>query len=362
MRLADIRKDLGRSAVALLGAVLLLPVQASATVASELIGVCGEVKAYTPAGAADGSVTLGTRTFVLRAGEQQGAQQNARNIARPNFICLEGVRDPTGAFTEYLAWPPPFPFCGTIRAYDAPAGNARGRIVLEARATYDLPVTAPLALTIGERACVRLALERQSGDGVVDLRERRFEHIYAKVAGICGMVSQWSAAERVPGRAMLVHREAGSITVGTRGYAIARGTEYSLVNAPPQVGSTTCLAGSLDVNGVLVEYGAGPGMPGCTGGSVSEYHPPTASMDGLIRLGGGLSLTPESYRFAIPAGTTMPSDATSGRYCFTLGLDVAGDAVVTGARVPEPGRATAPSPTVPAERAITSLPSTSTSR
>jgi len=57
----------------------------------------------------------------------------------------------------------------------------------------------------------------------------------------------------------------------------------------------------------------------------------------------------------------MPTEVTSGRYCFVLGLDAAGDAVVTGARVPEPGRATAPSPTPPAERAITSLPSTSTS-
>ncbi len=355
------RTRIGRFAAALIGVVVFLPVQGSTSVGSERVGVCGEVKVYTPAGSADGSVTLGTRTFVLRAGEQQGARQNARNIARPNFICLEGVRDATGAFTEYFAWPPPFPFCGTVRAYDAPAAGVRGRIVLDARARYDLRITAPLAVTIGERACVRLVLEQQTGDGVVDLRERRFEHIYARVAGICGLVSQWTAAEPVAGRAMLVHREAGSITVGTRRYDIAQGTEYSLVNPPPQVGSTTCLGGSLDARGALVDYGAGPGMPGCTGGWVDEYRAPTASAEGLIRLGGGLSLTPESYRFAIPAGTTMPTEVTSGRYCFVLGLDAAGDAVVTGARVPEPGRATAPSPTPPAERAITSLPSTSTS-
>ena len=127
------------------------------------------------------------------------------------------------------------------------------------------------------------------------------------------------------------------------------------MNSPPRVGATTCLAGSLDSNGALVEYGAQPGMPGCSGGSVEEYRAPTPSADGLVRLGGGSRLTPESYRFAIPAGTAMPADVASGRYCFVLGVDTAGDAVVTGARVPEPGRASGPGP-------IVSLPSTSTSR
>ena len=220
------RAHIGRFAVALIGVVLFLPVQGSMSVGSERVGVCGEVKAYTPAGAADGSVTLGTRTFVLRAGAQAGAQQNVRNIGRPNFICLEGVRDTSGAFTEYLAWPPPFPFCGTVRGYDAPAaGAAPGRIVLQSEATYELPVTAPLTVTVGERACVHLALDLGTRDGIVDRREQRFEHIVARVAGICGLVSEWMAAEPVPGRAMLVHREAGSVTIGTRRYAIAAGTE-----------------------------------------------------------------------------------------------------------------------------------------
>lgn len=349
---------IARPAAALVAAAFLLSIQPAPVDGAERIGVCGEVKAYTPAAHADGSVTLGTRTFVLRAGEQAGAQQNARNIARPNFICLEGFRDASGAFTEYLAWPPPFPFCGTTVAYEPPAAGARGRIVIEARATYDLPVTVPLDVAVGERACVRLALEQSTGDGVVDLRERRFEHIYARIAGICGMVSKWTAAEPVAGRAVLVHSEAGSITVGTRRYEIVAGTEYSLVNAPPRVGSTTCLAGSLNAKGALVDYAAQPGMPGCIGGAIAEYRPATTSGDGLIRLGAGSSpsLTTDSYRFAIPAGTTLPPDVTSGRYCFELGLDGAGDAIVTGARVPEPGRVTAPG----VGPAIPTLPSTST--
>lgn len=348
---------------ALFGVALLFAVHGGTATAAERVGVCGEVMAYTPASAtSDGSVTLGTRTFVLRAGAQAGAEQNARNIARPNFICLEGVRDASGAFTEYLAWPPPFPFCGTARMYDPPSGTARGRVVLEARAKYELPVTAPLTLTVGERACVHLALDLSTRDGVVDRREQRFEHIVAKVAGICGLVSQWTAAEPVAGRAMLVHREAGSITIGTRRYAIAAGTEYSLVNAPPRGGSSTCLSGSLGAAGALVEYAAPPGIPGCTGGAIAEYRAPTAAADGLIRLGAGLWLTPESYRFAIPAGTAMPADVTSGRYCFVLAVGPTGDAIVTGARVPEPGGVTGPGPGAPAQRPITWLPSTSTSR
>lgn len=350
-------------AVVLFIAALLPAVAGGTASAAERTGVCGEVMAYTPASAtADGSVTLGTRTFVLRAWAQAGAEQNARNIARPNFVCLEGVRDASGAFTEYLAWPPPFPFCGTVRTYDPPSGTARGRIVLETRATYELPVTAPLAVTVGERACIHLALDLDTRDGIVDRREQRFEHIFAKVAGICGLVSQWTAAEPVPGRATLVHREAGSIAIGTRRYAIVAGTEYPLVNAPPRVGATTCLAGSLDATGALVEYAAQPGMPGCTGGATAEYRAATAAADGLIRLGAGLSLTPESYRFSIPSGTSMPADVASGRYCFVLAVGAAGDAIVTGARVPEPGGVTGPGPGAPAQRPITSLPSTSTSR
>lgn len=356
------RTHITRSA-AFFGVALLLAVHGGTATAAERVGVCGEVMVDTSASAtSDRSVTLGTRTFVLRAEAQAGAQQNARNIARPNFICLEGVRDASGAFTEYLAWPPPSPFCGTVRAYDAPTGATRGRIVLQSEATYELPVTAPLTVTVGERACVHVALDLGARDGIVDRREQRFEHIVARIAGICGLVSQWTAAESVAGRAMLVHREAGSITIGTRRYAIAAGTEYSLVNAPPRVGSTTCLAGSLDSKGALVEYGAQPGMPGCSGGSVEEYRAPTASAYGLLRVGSGSRLTPESYRFAIPAGTALPADVTSGRYCFVLAVDAAGDAIVTGARVPESGRASGPSPSVPAGPGIASLPSTSTSR
>lgn len=45
-----------------------------------------------------------------------------------------------------------------------------------------------------------------------------------------------------------------------------------------------------------------------------------------MSIGPLLSLTPHSFRFTIPAGTTMPAEVTSGRYCFVLGLDAAGDA------------------------------------
>jgi hypothetical protein len=174
---------------------------------------------------------------------------------------------------------------------------------------------------------------------------------------VCGLVSAWTAPERGTAGS-LIHRVAGSITVGTHTYAIAAGTVYSLINAPPVVGQPTCLLGSLDSSGALIQYGAQPGLPSCIGGRIERYAAPTKTADGEIRFAVTTSVpsTPESYRFRIPAGTTFPVDAGSGRYCFTLTLDARGDAVASGARIAEAGGVAAESPR-PA-----SLPSTSTER
>ena len=126
------------------------------------------------------------------------------------------------------------------------------------------------------------------------------------------------------------------------------------MNAAPVVGQAACLSASLDASGVVIQYGAQPGLPACMSGTIAEYRAPTASDAGVVRFGVSGSAVPytdDSYRFAIPAGTTMPADATNGRYCFALAIGAGGDAVVTGATIPAPGGATAP---------VTTLPNTST--
>ena len=344
--------------IALLLGALAIPAQAAADQEVET-SVCGRIAAFTAATATtDGTITIGSRPFVLRADALYSAMGGNRiTLVVGNSVCLQGARDAAGAFLPYTGIALPADFCGTVMSFSQATLSADGSVVVRdlGIARFAIPRgTAAGADPTGARACFRLGLDAR-GDAIVTGRTATLaERTAHRVSYVCGLVSAWSVPERVPGQAMLIHRAAGSITVGTHTYPIAADTTYILVNAPPVVGQPTCLSGSLDASGALIQYGAQPGLPGCTGGTIAEYRAPTTTAAGLLRLsvsGSGATYTDESFRFAIPAGTTMPPDATSGRYCFTLALGTTGDAVVTGAAIPPPGGATAP---------VTTLPNTST--
>lgn len=345
-------------AVALLVGALAIPAQAAADQEVET-SVCGRIAAFTSATAAtDGTITIGSRSFVLRADALYSAMgQNRITLVVGNSVCLDGARDATGAFLPYTGIALPVDYCGTVMSFSPATPSADGSVVVRdlGIARFVIPRgTDAGADPTGARACFRLGLDAR-GDAIVTGRTTTLaERAARRVGDVCGLVSAWTAPERVPGQAMLIHRAAGSITVGSHTYPIAAATTYSLVNAPPVVGQPTCLWGSLDAAGALIEYGAQPGLGGCLGGTIAEYRAPTATSAGLLLFsvsGSSVTYTDESFRFAIPAGTSMPSDATSGRYCFTLALGTTGDAVVTGAVIPPPGGATAP---------VTTLPNTST--
>lgn len=343
--------------IALLLGALAIPAQAAADQAVET-SVCGRIAAFTAATATtDGTITIGSRPFVLRADALYSAMGGNRiALVVGNSVCLQGARDAAGAFLPYTGIALPADFCGTVMSFSQATLSADGSVVVRdlGIARFAIPRgTDAGADPTGARACFRLGLDAR-GDAIVTGRTTTLAERTAHRVSVCGLVSAWSVPERVPGQAMLIHRAAGSITVGTHTYPIAADTTYSLVNAPPVVGQPTCLSGSLDASGALIQYGAQPGLPGCTGGTIAEYRAPTTTAAGLLRLsvsGSGATYADESFRFAIPAGTTMPPDATSGRYCFTLALGTTGDAIVTGAAIPPPGGATAP---------VTTLPNTST--
>ncbi|HUG56473.1 MAG TPA: hypothetical protein VMJ92_05280 [Candidatus Limnocylindrales bacterium] len=337
-------------------AVAALPVSAQE---STSVSVCGTVHAYTAATASsDGSITIGSRAFVLRADELYSQiGQNRAFILVAHASCLQGTLDESGAFVQYLAIPLPAPYCGTVTA--ATAGSISLRDV--GIAMFPVPGDVDLgSFALGDRICVILRLDER-GDAVVASRSLTVaERAVARIR-ICGSVSAWSGPVAGPG-ATLVHEEAGSITVGSRTLAIAAGTSYSLVNAPPVVGDTTCLSGLLDADGALIEYAAQPGMPPTTCGRLAEHQAPTGTEDGFVRFlvtGGTIPFTEESHLFRIPAGTSLPADAFDGSYCFTLGLEPDGDAIVTGAVVPEPGGVSGPGA---GTSRPSQLPSTSTSR
>jgi hypothetical protein len=341
--------------VALLVAALFVAARPAAADSPETT-FCGRIAAFTPATAtADGSITVGSRTFVLRADAIYSAVgQNRLNLVVANSVCLTGARDAAGAFTQYLGNPMPSAYCGTVTSFTPATASTDGSVEIRDVGVVRFAIVRGTDVgsdpTGKPRTCFRLALDAR-GDAVVTARILPVpERTVQRVAGVCGLMSAWTVPERTPGLAQLIHNTAGAITVGTHTYAIAAGTIYSLVNAAPVLGQPTCLSGSLDASGTLIEYGAQPGLPACMSGTIAEYRPPTATAAGLIRFGVSGSAVPytdDSYRFVIPAGTRIPADATSGGYCFTLALGPGGNAIVTGATIPAPDRLAGPVNTLP---------------
>jgi hypothetical protein len=340
--------------------LLLLSGAEPALAEENAISVCGRVSAFTAAtSTTDGSVALGTRTYVLRADDLYSRMgQNTQTLGLGRELCVQGSA--TGnAFTQYVAINIPSPYCGAVIRYEPATGTRAGSLSLRDVGVADFPI--PAGSSIGEvragaRVCVVLRID-PSGDAVVSSRwDTLAERTVARV-NWCGRVVAWTAPMPRQGSSP-IHETAGSITVGSRTFAISAGTVYGLINRLPVVGQPTCLGGSLDSGGALIEYGAQPWLPSCVGGQIDRYIAPTATTAGEVKFAVPQTpLTEYSYRYPIPAGTTMPPDAASGAYCFTLALDAGGDAIVTGARIPEPGgvagEANSPGPST--------LPSTSTS-
>jgi hypothetical protein len=281
---------------------------------------------------------LGTRSFVLPADplySQMG--QNRLSFIVGNTICVSGTSAPR---VQYVASSVPDPYCGTVIVLGA------GSLTIHDLGDATFPVPAGIALgtaAAGQRICIRLSFDA-AGDPFVSARILTITERTAAKVSWCGLVSAWIRPTA---------EAAGSITVGTRTFAIAGGTVYSTVNASPVIGRPTCLGGALDANEVLIEYAAQPGLPGCLGGIIGRYIAPTGRSPGEVQfiISSSPPYTEYSYRYPIPAGTAMATGANDGAHCFTLALAPSGDAIVTGAHVHPPG---------PGASGPTTLPNTST--
>lgn len=301
------------------------------------IEACGTVQAYTPAtSTVDGSLTIGTRTYVLAADDlyrQQAERNQTYIIGRPT--CLTGAQM-AGRVSQYSAIGFPAELCGTVLAFRAPSAGVAGSVTLRDLGEVTLAIppgsAAGPAPAASDRACFTLALDR-SGDAVASGRVLTIAERTAVQVNVCGTVSAWTRpAMTAPAAA--THEVDGSITVGTHRFVIAAGTVYSLVNAFPVVGQPACLGGALDDVGRLIQYGAQPWLPGCIGGPVATFLRPTATTAGSVRfaLPGLVRYTADSRRFGIPAGTLLPANADDGSFCFTVAIGSDGDAIATGVR------------------------------
>ena len=352
-------------ALILLLAVAGLGLRAGAAIASERDTlICGTLTSHERSSAErTGSVTVGGTRIVLAAEALYSVHPGTQERLKVGTaVCFSATYNAAGEAFQYLVNAVPDPMCAKVISIERPSATQTGSVRLEWLGIGTFVVTAGTELAPARypgQPCFRISLNSAGRAQIVEraltVADRTAVHL-----NVCGLVVAWTAPARVSA-GLLRHDTAGTITIGSRTFPIAAGTEYSTVNAPPVVGAATCMSAALDADGRIILYAAQPGLSThvCASAPV-EYVAPTATADGVVvtHRSSIYTYTADSFRYRIPAGTAMPADAASGAYCWDLTLDASGDAIVSGAgpRPPVQGGATAPR----SSPAIGSLPSTST--
>jgi len=204
------------------------------------------------------------------------------------------------------------PFCGAVLAL-TPAAKAVGSITLLHFAAVTLGIPPGMDLgtpRLGMRRCVSVGVS-PAGDAVV--RGRATPSLLDMDLDLgCGAVKSYATGS--------------AIAIGSRRWEMAAGTAYD--TAGPNgadrttAGTPMCLAAALDDQGRITRYLTNE-MPPQEGGTVTTYLPPTASAPGTLVF---------SYRHvrAVAVGAALEGVVVGTSACVTLGLDPAGDRVVTG--------------------------------
>lgn len=316
------------------------------------LSVCGRIGAFTAAtSSTDGGITIGTRTYVLRADaiySRSGGNVEALVVGRE--ICLNGTLDQSGAFVQYTGHGIPRPYCGRVHELRAPTASAAGSLVIQDTgvATFPIPTGTDLSDDVptpfGTYKCYSLAVDAP-GDAYVTGRVIRTVDRVVTRFQICGRVLEYLRATLAA---------AGAVRIGSRAMAIERGFVYTGDPAGDRtdrtvVGADVCLTGGLSATGELIDFITQP-FRDRTCGTAGSYRAPSASTDGLLVL--SVPSNPDYLRLVVPIGTDLSPVAAGGDICVSYAVNAAGDAFVTGRFQPSLGGVTAPS--------IPQLPSTST--
>lgn len=157
-------RDRTRPLTALLAALVIgLAVSASTAAAqTQQIGfTCGRVTAYTAATAtADGSITIGTKTFVIRAG---ATPTPPPPIAVGAVLCV-GELDASGALNPLTASTFGDTVCGAV------VGSAPGTLTIRTNAVWTFPVRSGTTFTSTQLTgtqCFRYELNAQGNAEIV---------------------------------------------------------------------------------------------------------------------------------------------------------------------------------------------------
>lgn len=129
---------------------------------------CGRVTAYAaPSSTSDGSITIGTRTFVARAGSLPNPPPPI-NVGAT--VCLTGQLDASGAFTSLTASTFGDTLCGAVVAYTPPSAAASGTLTIRTNAEWTVPVRAGASLTSAQTSgnqCFKYELNAQGNAEIV---------------------------------------------------------------------------------------------------------------------------------------------------------------------------------------------------
>jgi len=319
------------------------------------LSACGRINAFTPATATtDGSIAIGTRTYVLRADalySQMGQNRLALVVGRE--VCLNGALDASGAMLSYIGHGIPQPYCGRVQSLRAPTGAVAGSLVIQDTgiATFSIPVGTDLSndapSPYGTYKCYSLAVDAP-GDAYVTGRFIRTVDRVASRLQICGRVLEYTRATPTA---------AGAVQIGSRALTIERGFVYTGDPAGDRVdrtvvGTDVCLTGGLSATGELITFITGQFRDSACS-TVGSYRPPSTATDGMLVL--SVAEHPDYMRLIVARGTDLGTVATGGHICVRYAINGNGDATVTSRFEP-----TSPSPGVAAKPPVTQLPSTST--
>jgi hypothetical protein len=272
---------------------------------------CGTVKAWTPPTAAQpGSITVGSMTHSVNPGTNHGATGFV--VKTGTDMCVFGGLD--GQPTPYHgATVIDSPFCGAVLAFSAATPGAAGAVTLLhfAAVTLSIPAAVDLGVPrLGVRRCLAVGTT-SAGEAVA--RGRAAPSILDMELGLwCGAVKSYATGS--------------AIAIGSKRWEMTGGTAYDTggPNGPDRTtaGKRMCLTAALDDQGRITRYLTSD-MPPQEGGVVTSYAPSTAATPGTLVF---------SYKYVrtVAAGATLQELEVGKNACVTLGLDAAGDGVVTG--------------------------------
>jgi len=133
---------------------------------------CGKVTSYTaPTATTEGSIGIGTTTFVLRAGSISPGS-SPPPVAVGSVTCVDGRRDASGAFTSFgITLTDDGRICGPVTAFTPASAASRGSITLAiGQISPTLLVRAGVSLSSAQTTggqCFKWAVSSADGNAEV---------------------------------------------------------------------------------------------------------------------------------------------------------------------------------------------------